>query len=65
MTQAQPRKLLEMSAKQAGKSKLLDSVREAIRVRHYSIRTEHTYVDRVKAESAWSGFSSRGTCLQI
>ncbi len=28
-----------------GKSKLLDSVREEIRVRHYSIRTEHTYVD--------------------
>lgn len=27
------------------KSKLLDQVRRAIRVRHYSIRTEHTYVD--------------------
>jgi hypothetical protein len=25
--------------------KLLDQVRDAIRVRHYSIRTEHAYVD--------------------
>ena len=32
--------------------KLLDQVRNAVRVRHYSIRTEHTY--RVK------GFAPRG-----
>jgi len=36
-----------LTAKATGKSKLLDEVREAIRVRHYSIRTEHTYVDWV------------------
>jgi hypothetical protein len=29
-------------------SLLLDRVREAIRVRHYSIRTENTYVDWVR-----------------
>jgi len=29
-------------------SRLLDRVREAIRVRHYSIRTEHTYVDWIR-----------------
>ena len=29
-------------------SRLLDQVREAIRVRHYSIRTEHTYVDWIR-----------------
>jgi integron integrase len=34
-----------IAAKATGKSKLLDDVREAIRVRHYSIRTEHAYVD--------------------
>ena len=34
-----------LTAKATGKSRLLDEVREAIRVRHYSIRTEHTYVD--------------------
>lgn len=38
-----------MKAKQAGNSKLLDELREAIRLRHYSIRTEH----RVKVEAAW------------
>ena len=27
--------------------KLLDQLRRAVRVRHYSIRTEHTYVDWV------------------
>lgn len=27
-----------------GKPKLLDQLREQIRVRHYSIRTEHVYV---------------------
>jgi len=46
MTTASPsNKLLTLSAKAVGQSKLLDSVREEIRVRHYSIRTEHTYVD--------------------
>jgi hypothetical protein len=34
-----------LTAKAPSKSKLLDEVREAIRVRHYSIRTEHSYVD--------------------
>jgi len=57
MTQASPsNKLLTLSAKAAGQSKLLDSVREEIRVRHYSIRTEH----RVKVEAASRGFNSRG-----
>lgn len=28
--------------------KLLDQVRDVIRVKHYSIRTEHTYVDWIK-----------------
>lgn len=28
--------------------KLLDQVRECIRVKHYSIRTENTYVDWIK-----------------
>ena len=27
---------------------LLDDVRDTIRVRHYSIRTEHTYCDWIK-----------------
>ncbi len=44
-TQEASRNILTVTAKQAGQSKLLDEVREAIRVRHYSIRTEHTYVD--------------------
>ncbi len=30
------------------RSSFLDQVREAIRVRHYSIRTEHAYLDWVK-----------------
>jgi hypothetical protein len=41
----QKTKILNISAKTAGKSALLDSVRDAIRVRHYSLRTVHTYVD--------------------
>jgi hypothetical protein len=31
-----------------GKAKLLDRVREAIRLKHYSLRTEHAYVDWIK-----------------
>jgi site-specific recombinase XerD len=31
-----------------GKSKLLDQVRDAIRLRHYSIRTEQAYTDWIK-----------------
>ena len=31
-----------------GKVKLLDQVREVIRVKHYSLRTENTYVDWIK-----------------
>ena len=33
---------------EAQKPKLLDQVREAIRTRHYSLRTEHTYVQWIK-----------------
>jgi integron integrase len=32
----------------AGKPKLLDQVRDAIRVRHYSVRTEHVYIGWIK-----------------
>jgi hypothetical protein len=32
----------------SGKPKLLDQVRDAIRVRHYSIRTEQAYTDWIK-----------------
>jgi integrase len=31
-----------------GKAKLLDRVREAIRLKHYSLRTEHAYIDWIK-----------------
>jgi hypothetical protein len=31
-----------------GKAKLLDRVREAIRLKHYSLRTEQTYIDWIK-----------------
>ena len=31
-----------------GKIKLIDRVREAIRVKHYSLRTEQTYIDWIK-----------------
>jgi integron integrase len=31
-----------------GKAKLLDQVREAIRLKHYSLRTEHAYIDWIK-----------------
>jgi hypothetical protein len=31
-----------------GKVKLLDRVREVVRLKHYSIRTEQTYVDWIK-----------------
>jgi hypothetical protein len=36
------------SASEGNKPKLLDRVREAIRLRHYSIRTEEAYVSWVK-----------------
>jgi hypothetical protein len=32
----------------ADRPKLLDQVRDVIRRRHYSIRTEHTYIDWIK-----------------
>jgi integrase-like protein len=32
----------------AGKPKLLEQVRNAIRIKHYSIRTEDAYVDWVR-----------------
>jgi len=35
-------------AEQTRKPKLLDRLRAEIRVRHYSIRTEHSYCDWVK-----------------
>ena len=37
-----------MQNNDAKPKKLLDQLRDAIRVRHYSIRTEHTYCDWVK-----------------
>ena len=39
------------------KPKLLDQVRDAIRVKHYSVRTEQAYVDwRVNAAHTRQGF---------
>jgi hypothetical protein len=35
-------------APEQGKVKLLDQVREAIRLKHYSLRTEQTYLDWIK-----------------
>jgi hypothetical protein len=32
----------------AAKPKLLDQVRDVIRLKHYSIRTEHTYIDWIR-----------------
>ena len=32
----------------AGQIKLLDQVRDRIRTKHYSIRTEQTYIDWIK-----------------
>ena len=37
-----------MCANENHKPKLLDRVREAVRIRHYSIRTERAYVDWVR-----------------
>src|ERR1700682_5419979 len=37
-----------LRASEPGKVKLLDHVREVIRVKHYSLRTEHTYVGWIK-----------------
>jgi integron integrase len=37
-----------LSRSEPGKVKLLDRVREVIRLKHYSLRTEHTYVDWIK-----------------
>lgn len=42
----QENKLLENA--ETGKPKLLDQLRDAVRVRHYSIRTEESYMDWVK-----------------
>ncbi len=36
------------SAAKSGKPKLLDQVRDAIRLRHYSIRTEQSYTDWIR-----------------
>ena len=46
-SQTPPAKRTLLTATFKGKSKLLDQVRSEIRVRHYSIRTERTYVDWV------------------
>ncbi len=35
-------------APEQGKVKLLDQVREVIRLKHYSLRTEQTYLDWIK-----------------
>ena len=35
-------------ARGASKPKLLDQVRDAIRLKHYSIRTEQAYIDWIK-----------------
>jgi Phage integrase, N-terminal SAM-like domain len=35
-------------APEPGKAKLLDRVREAIRFKHYSLRTEQSYIDWIK-----------------
>jgi len=37
-----------MAMEQAGKPRLLDQVRQRCRVKHYSIRTEHSYVDWIR-----------------
>ena len=37
-----------MSAARSGKPKLLDQVRDAIRLRHYSIRTEQSYTEWIR-----------------
>ena len=39
---------LSVAAGERGKRKLLDQVREALRVRHYSIRTEEAYVHWIR-----------------
>ena len=48
---AYPNQVHDSHAGQDGapKPKLLDQVRQAIRARHYSKRTEKTYVDWIKA----------------
>jgi hypothetical protein len=39
--------------------KLLDQVREAIRIKHYSYRTEQTYVCRTYARTVIEGLKKR------
>jgi integron integrase len=45
----------------SGKVKLLDQVREVIRVKHYSLRTENTYVDWIKRFILFHGKRHPGT----
>ncbi len=45
---------METLAQSAGKPRLLDQVREQIRVRHYSIRTEQAYVDWCRRFILWN-----------
>jgi hypothetical protein len=46
---------MESLSQSAGKPRLLDQVREQIRVRHYSIRTEQAYVDWCRRFILWHG----------
>src|SRR3954452_14421094 len=41
------------------KAKILDQVRDVMRLRHYSIRTEKTYCDWIKRFIKFHGFKSR------
>ena len=41
------------------KPRLLDQVREALRVRHYSLRTEESYVQWIKRSRRSCSFTSR------
>lgn len=51
--------VLTPSSPPPAKPKLLDQVRLAIRVRHYSRRTEDTYVGWVKRSSSSTGSTTR------
>ena len=48
MSPAQASGVKHLAAPAASPPRLLDRVREAVRVRHYSIRTESAYVDWVR-----------------
>jgi hypothetical protein len=52
-----------ISLDQAKAPKLLDQVRDKIRLKHYSIRTEQTYVDWIKRLCFVSWYTSLYTTL--